>query len=109
MVWNASAALAHSSKGLHRRKPGIDAPHHPVVVLLFDIIVNLMSCLGDQEKTACDQNQIPPRHILPENGEEWLRQSDQPGVGRELLLAVLYHVCQRLGGQRRPVLSWCTP
>ena len=50
----------------------------PSAFARFDLAVNLVRRLGDQECTAADQDDVAPRKPDAIDGEHRLRQSDQP-------------------------------
>ncbi len=53
------------------------------LLLGFDLGMNLVGCLGDQEQPAPDQDQVAPGQAEAGDRDHRLRQTDQPHQGAE--------------------------
>ena len=51
----------------------------PVALLTFELVMNLMCALGDQEEAPQDQDQVAPRYLLAQDLKQRGRQLDDPG------------------------------
>ena len=49
-----------------------------VMLMAFQLVVDLIRAFGKEEKTSDDQNQIASGDFLPEDGEEWRGEADDP-------------------------------
>ena len=53
-------------------------PRAAVALLAFELVVNLVRALGDQEEAADDENQVAAGNLLAERGEERGGQPHHP-------------------------------